>query len=213
MFLQSVIKLGEISICCTVRETSVVTLSIHDWLEGFLYQASFTKGCFKFLLFKPWWQLMGVWGSFTLIEKKNLSNKCTITGISWNGKICLCQEWLSFRCIVCSCSGGILNRFLVKYQRFLRSMSEQPNLSETRGRHVKYVASDCHMILWNCVLNLWFIMSNVWFYHRSGLNSGPNSPRIMSGQRQNRYRRNQGHRSSGVERLSVNSDNLPPPPK
>lgn len=151
--------------------------------------------------------------SFTLIEKKNLSNKCTITGISWNGKICLCQEWLSFRCIVCSCSGGILNRFLVKYQRFLRSMSEQPNLSETRGRHVKYVASDCHMILWNCVLNLWFIMSNVWFYHRSGLNSGPNSPRIMSGQRQNRYRRNQGHRSSGVERLSVNSDNLPPPPK
>lgn len=156
---------------------------------------------------------MGVWGSFTLIEKKNLSNKCTITGISWNGKICLCQEWLSFRCIVCSCSGGILNRFLLKYPRFLRSMSEQPNLSETRGRHVKYLASDCHMILWNCVLNLWFIMSNVWFYHRSGLNSGPNSPRIMSGQRQNRYRRNQGHRSSGVERLSVNSDNLPPPPK
>lgn len=56
-------------------------------------------------------------------------------------------------------------------------------------------------------------MSNVWFYHRSGLNSGPNSPRIMSGQRRNRYRRNHGHRSSGVERLSVNSDNLPPPPK
>lgn len=152
MWLQSVIKLREISICCTVRETSVVTLSIPDWLEGFLHQASFTQGCFKFLLFKPRWPLMGVRGSFTFIEKKQPSNKCTITGISWNGKICLCQEWLSFRCIVCSCSGGILNRFLVKYLRFLWSMSEEPDLSETRGRHVKCGVSECYMIPWNCRL-------------------------------------------------------------
>lgn len=72
VWLQSVIKLREISICCTVRETSVVTLSIPDWLEGFLHQASFTQGCFKFLLFKPRWPLMGVRGSFTFIEKKPL---------------------------------------------------------------------------------------------------------------------------------------------
>nr|XP_022326621.1 potassium channel subfamily T member 2-like isoform X12 [Crassostrea virginica] len=53
-------------------------------------------------------------------------------------------------------------------------------------------------------------MTNVYFYHRSGLNSRPNSPRVMSG---DRYRRNHRHRGSGVERLSMNDDNLPPPPK
>lgn len=130
---------------------------------------------------------------------------------------CPCQERLSLNTLVgCSC-GRILKRFLVRYSWDLWdqwAMNSQSSVTSICS-HVICCESECDsnilfLFVWVSENDFGFNMTNVYFYHRSGLNSRPNSPHVMSG---DRYRRNHRHRGSGVERLSMNDDNLPPPPK